>query len=152
MKYEDIETYFEKGVEGINEFMVEIKDTMDKIEGYQDKFKKNQLTEEPDLKEALNKLTGLHSEVTIIAGVADAYAEANEAREFLGAKTVLVDDGKGGQKTPTDDLAKAKSKVNNLVFVRIANLFAAYSKVCGQKIMTCQSQLNYLKKPIPPQS
>jgi hypothetical protein len=152
MKYEDIEIYFEKGIEGIAEFMMEIKTTIEKIEEYQDKFKKNGLTEEADLKEALNILTGLHSETTIIAGVADAYAEANEAREFLIAKTVLVDDGKGGQKTPTDDVAKAKSKANNLVFVRTANLFASYSKVCGQKIMTCQSQLNYLKKPIPPQS
>jgi hypothetical protein len=151
MRYEDIKNYFEEGIEGINKLMIAIKDTIDTIEDYQSQFKGNQLTEEADLKVALNVLTGLHSEVTIISLIADAYSEVNEARELLNAKNNLVDDGKGGRKSPTDEVAKAMSKVNNLDYLRTANLFAAYSKVCGQKIMTVQSQLNYLKKPIPPQ-
>jgi hypothetical protein len=151
MRYEDLKNYFEEGIEGINKLMITIKDTIDTIEDYQSQFKGNQLTEEADLKVALNVLTGLHSEVTIISLIADAYSEVNEARELLNAKNNLVDDGKGGKKSPTDEVAKAMSKVNNLDYLRTANLFAAYSKVCGQKIMTVQSQLNYLKKPIPPQ-
>lgn len=151
MTYEKIKECFETGVEGINNLMIIIKDTIDTIEDYQSQFKGNQLTEEADLKVALNVLTGLHSEVTIISLIADAYSEVNEARELLNAKNSLVDDGKGGRKSPTDEVAKAMSKVNNLDYLRTANLFAAYSKVCGQKIMTVQSQLNYLKKPIPPQ-
>lgn len=151
MRYEDLKNYFEEGIEGINKLMITIKDTIDTIEDYQSQFKGNQLTEEADLKVALNVLTGLHSETTIISLIADAYSEVNEARELLNAKNNLVDDGKGGRKSPTDEVAKAMSKVNNLDYLRTANLFAAYSKVCGQKIMTVQSQLNYLKKPIPPQ-
>lgn len=154
MKYLDLQNYFEEGNEGITKLMLAVQDTIETIEDYQNQFKANLLTEEPDLKLALNVLTGIHSEVTIIAEVADAYAEVNEARELLNAKKVPVDDGKGtgSTKLPTDEVAKAMSKVNNLVYLRTANLFAAYSKVCGQKIMTIQSQLNYLKKPIPPQN
>lgn len=151
MKYQDLQNYFEEGKEGIIKLMESIKDSIEQIEQYQSDFKGNVLTEEPELRQALNVLTGLHSETTIIAEVADAYSEVNEARELLTAKNGLVDDGKGGRKSPTDEVAKAMSKVNNLDYLRTANLFRAYSKVCAQKIMTCQSQLNYLKKPIPPQ-
>ena len=151
MKDEDLKKYFEDGIEGINKLMEATKDVIETIEDYQTQFKGNQLTEEADLKVALNVLTGIHSEVTVIAGIADAYSEVNEARELLLAKNGLVDDGKGGKKSPTDEVAKAMSKVNNLDYLRTTNLFVAYSKVCAQKIMTCQSQLNYLKKPIPPQ-
>lgn len=151
MKYETIKDYFEKGIEGINELMIAVTDSIDTIEDYQSQFKGNQLVDEADLKTALNVLTGLHSEVTIISVIAETYAEVNEARELLNAKNNLIDDGKGGRKSPTDEVAKAMSKVNNLDYLRTANLFSAYSKVCAQKIMTCQSQLNYLKKPIPTQ-
>lgn len=151
MKYQELQNYFEEGIEGINKLMLAVKDTIETIEDYQNQFKANLLTEEPELKTALNILTGIHSEVTIISEVADAYSEVNEAKELLNAKKQPVDDGKGSTKLPTDEIAKAMSKVNNLAFLRTANLFAAYSKVCGQKIMTIQSQLNYLKKPIPPQ-
>lgn len=145
MKYEDIKNYFEKGKEGIVELMSAVVDVIAAIEDYQDRFKQNLMTEESDLKEALNILTGLHSETTIIAGVAKAYSDTNEARELLLAKNSTVDDGKGGKKAPTDAVAEAMSTINNLDFVRTTNLFIAYSKVCAQKIMTCQSQLNYLK-------
>jgi hypothetical protein len=145
MKYNELQVYFEKGKEGIIELMEKVSDVIEMIEDYQSQFKSNQLTEESDLKTALNVLTGLHSETTVIAGVAEAYSEVNEARELLVAKNSMVDDGKGGKKSPTDEIAKAMSKVNNLDFVRTTNLFKAYSKVCAQKIMTCQSQLNYLK-------
>jgi len=153
MEYKVIVNAFENGTEGIATFLEteEIKDIMITIEDYQSKFKGNSLTDEPQLKEALNILTGIHSEVTIIAAIAEAYAETNEARALLIAKNTPVDDGKGGQKAPTDEVAKAMSKDKNLPYLRTANLFTAYSKVCGQKIMTIQSMMNYLKKPIPPQ-
>jgi hypothetical protein len=153
MEYKKIEQAFESGIEGVGKFLEteEIKDIMITIEDYQSKFKGNSLTDEPQLKEALNILTGVHSEVTIIAAIAEAYAETNEARALLIAKNTPVDDGKGGQKAPTDEVAKAMSKDKNLPYLRTANLFTAYSKVCGQKIMTIQSMMNYLKKPIPPQ-
>jgi len=147
MKYSKIVDYFDRGVEGVNEFMKleEIKIVIDTIEDYQGRFKANMITEESDLKEGLNILTGLHSETTVIAGILEAYAETNEARELLLAKSIPQDDGKGGKKLPTDEVAKSMSKVNNLIFERTCNLFKAFSKTCSQKIMTCQSQMNYLK-------
>lgn len=151
MKYEEIKVYFEEGIPGIEKLMIKIKPSITTIEDYINKFKGNALTDESELIEALNRLTGLYGEMTIISFMADAYNETNEASELLSAKNNLIDDGKGGKKAPTDEVAKAMSKVNNLVYLRTANLFEAYSRICSQKIMTCQSQLNYLKKPLPPQ-
>ena len=146
MKYENIKKYFDRGIEGIEEFLQvqEIKDVIISIEGYQSDFKGNIITEGTELKETISRLTGIHGEVLVIAKIAESYTSTNEAREFLEAKKELIDDGKGGQKIPTDDTAKAKSKVNNLVCVRTANLFEAYYKSCGQMIMSAQSLMNYL--------
>lgn len=146
MRYEDIKIYFDKGIEGIEEFLQiqEIKDAIESIENYQSEFKGNVITEGNELKESITRLTGLHGETLVIAKVAESYVSTNEAREFLEAKKELVDDGKGGQKLPTDDMAKAKSKVNNLIYVRASNLFEAYYKSCSQMIMSAQSLMNYL--------
>lgn len=146
MKYSDIQNYLEKGETGILELLKQIKNTIDTIEDYQEKFKSNLLTEETELREALNVFTGIFSEVTTIFRVAEIYSEVNEAKELLLAKNTLVDDGKGNKKSPTDEVAKAIAKEKNKEYAKLANLFRAYSQVVGQNIITCQSQLNYLKE------
>lgn len=151
MNYKDLQNYFDKGIDGINELMIKLTEDIATIEDYRGQFKANLVTDETPLREALNILTGVHSEMIIVSGVADAYSETNEARELLLAKNNAQPDGKGGMKSPTDEVAKSTAKQNNLVYLRTTNVFKAYTRDCEQMIMTIQSQMNYLKKPIPTQ-
>jgi hypothetical protein len=141
MKYEQIKDYFEKGKEGIAELLKDTEDVRDAIEDYTGQLMANVITTAEDYKEALNKMDGYYGYVATIAGIAEVYADSQEANEILNAKKPTTD----GSKPPTDEVAKSIARVNSAEYQRIANLFDRYARICEKRMMTVQSQLNRIE-------
>jgi len=141
MKYEAIKGYFERGVEGLTDLLKDTADVRDSIEDYTQQLMQNIINTADDYKEALNKLDGYYGFVSLIAGIAEVYADSQEANEILNAKKPTVD----GSKPPTDEVAKSIARVNSAEYQRIANLFDKYAKICEKRMMTVQSQLNRIE-------
>jgi hypothetical protein len=141
MKYEEIKGYFDKGTEGLVDLLTDTKDVRDAIEDYTQQLMQNIINTADDYKEALNKFDGYYGFVSLIAGIAEVYADSQEANEILNAKKPTTD----GSKPPTDEVAKSIARVNSAEYQRIANLFDRYARICEKRMMTVQSQLNRIE-------
>jgi hypothetical protein len=142
MKYEVIKAYFEKGIDGLADLLKDTTDVRDAIEDYTQQLMQNIINTADDYKEALNKFDGYYGFVALIAGVAEVYADSQEANELLNAKNKALAEG---SKPPTDEVAKSMARVNSAEYQRIANLFDRYARICEKRMMTVQSQLNRIE-------
>jgi len=141
MKYEEIKAYFEDKEIGLVNLLKNTEEVRDAIEDYTQQLMSNIITTTEDYREALNKLDGYYGYVATIAGIAEVYADSQEANEILNAKKPTAD----GSKPPTDEVAKSIARVNSAEYQRIANLFDRYSRICEKRMMTIQSQLNRIE-------
>jgi hypothetical protein len=141
MRYEEIRGYFDRGVEGLTDLLKDTADVRDAIEDYTQQLMQNIITTADDYKEALNKFDGYYGFVSLIAGIAEVYADTQESIEILNAKKPTAD----GSKPPTDEVAKSMARVNSAEYQRIANLFDKYARICEKRMMTVQSQLNRIE-------
>jgi hypothetical protein len=143
MRYEKINEYFEKGVDGLSELLEDTKDMRDTIEDYRSKFKGNILTTADEYDEAMIVLTGIFMYVVEIFESAQAFKEAEEDTAYLKLRNEAIEKG---EKAPTDNTLKVMAHKQVAPYIKLRNTFESYMLGCEKGISTCQSKLKKFER------
>jgi hypothetical protein len=141
MKYQYVKDYFESN--DLVSLLSDCKEMFEAIDTYRQKFISNVLIDGKDITEALTVLTGIYMFVEEAFSVAQAFKEIEEDKEYLRVRNDAISKG---DKAPTDTTLKVTAHSAVAEYIKLRNIFEAYTVGCEKAISTCQTLLKRLSK------
>jgi hypothetical protein len=144
MKIHEIEEYFESSeqMQGLLNFLQE--EYFDKIDYHADLFRGGALSDNGQVQNSIEELTGIFMVLNPIFLVADTIKKNREEAFYMARKIDIENRGDKFVSAPIDK--EASSFVANER--RVRNIIQGMLEACSQGISTCQSKMRFAGKEI----